>query len=105
MTQQTMFTPATEFIPLPADFDRWKGHTKTMFAFMRNGHWHERSVLQTISKSSNLTARISNLRQRGAEIECVRVGSDGGTAYRMTGFNAGVSTTKGGHCASCTCGV
>jgi hypothetical protein len=103
MTQQTMFGVTTPSIPIPEDWDRWNGHNKEMFEALRSGLWQDRDYLEARVRTKNFTARISNLRQRGYEIECERSNRSGATVYRMTGY-VGKSTTRGGHCPSCTCG-
>ena len=105
MTEQmTMFGVSAPSIPMPNDWLRWSGHNKALFEALHDGNWHDRDYLEARVRTKNFTARVSNLRQRGYTIECERSNEMGATTYRMTGY-AGVSTTKGGHCPSCTCGA
>ena len=92
------------FIPQPMDYDRWKGHIRALFNVLRHGGWVHHDRLCAVTKSKNITARISNLRQKGYEIECMRLTDEGATMYRITQY-LGVSTTRGGHCPTCTCGI
>ena len=103
MTQQTMFDVPSKFLPYPSDWARWSGHTAQLFECLRSGEWRDRDWLEEFTNTKNFTARISNLRQRGYVIQCERSNEAGATRYRMTGY-VGVSTTRGGHCPTCTCG-
>ena len=104
MTQQNMFGVPRIFVPEPKDWERWSGHKRKMFEFLRDGRWHNRDAIVEYVGTKGFTGRISDLRQRGYVIECQRATEGGGTIYRILEYT-GVSTTKGGHCPSCTCGA
>ena len=91
------------FIPNPSDWERWKGHKRRMFLFMRDGRWHRRDDIAEYVGTKGFTGRISDLRSMGYIIECSRTSEAGDTAYRIKEF-VGSSTTNPNHCPTCTCG-
>jgi len=99
-----MTTELPAYVPTFEDRQKWAKHTRRVFDALSDGNRHSRQEIEYHVGSKNLTARVSNLRQLGFEIECTRGHSGAGdTYYQIVGYT-GVSTTRGGHCPTCTCG-
>lgn len=94
----------TQRLPTFEERKKWAKHTRRLFDALSDGHMHSRQSIEDHVGSKNLTARVSNLRQLGYVIVCTRGSGGGSTFYQMTDY-VGVSTTRGGHCPSCTCGA
>ena len=105
MTQPRLFTGAglNPFVVEPADFERWSKQRKNLFHLLKDGRPHFREKLVEVTNAQNITAVISELRHRGAVIQCTR--NDGQIYYQLTEMLEGSTVAKGIHCETCRCSM
>ena len=96
--QYSMFAP---FVATPEDFERWSNQRKQLFELLRDMKVHAREELLQVTKAQNITAVISELRHRGAVIECTRNNKQ--IYYQMVDWVEGSTVQKGIHCPTCRC--
>lgn len=97
-TQTNMFAP---FVVMPEDFERWSNQRRQLFDLLRDMRVHPREDLVRVTKAQNITAVVSELRHRGAVIECTR--NNGQIYYQMTAWVEESTVQKGIHCPTCRC--
>jgi hypothetical protein len=92
----------TPFIPEPQDYERWRGHKRKMFEFMRDMKWHSRDAIVEYVGTKGFTGRISDLRKAGYMVPVDRQNDAGATSYRISEY-VGYDTTGKHTCPTCTC--
>ena len=98
MKQTYLFSP---YMRTPEDFERWSKQRKELFGLLKDMRLHRREELLAATGALNITAVVSDLRHKGAVIECTRNGSQ--IYYRMTEMREASTVQKGIHCPTCRC--
>jgi len=98
MTQQNMVSP---FRVDQADFDRWSKQRKALYLALSDGRIHRREALVQATGALNITAVVSELRHKGAVIDCTRNKQQ--IYYQLKAMVNGSTVQKGIHCETCRC--
>jgi hypothetical protein len=99
--QQNLFSPFSPFVREPDDYIRWSKQRRALFDLLRDNRVHQREELLLVTNAQNITAVVSELRHRGAVIECTR--HEGQIYYQMTDWVSESTVKKGIHCPTCRC--
>ena len=98
--QQLLFAPRP-FAVEPEDFERWSKQRKRLFTLLSDQSLHRREELVDATGAQNITAVISNLRAKGAKIDCSR--TPGQIYYQLMDMTEESTVVKGIHCNTCRC--